>query len=61
MALATQGLPVRTPWSPTGVAVGPFFSGLARFGVIESLMTIVFDKGRLGLYREPGTNDNHSQ
>jgi hypothetical protein len=30
-------------------------------GVIESLMTIVFDKHRLGICCEPGTNDNHSQ
>jgi hypothetical protein len=32
-----------------------------RLGVTESLMTIVFDKRRLGLCCEPGTNDNHSQ
>jgi hypothetical protein len=27
----------------------------------ESLMTIVFDKRGLGLYRDSGTNDNHYQ
>ncbi len=61
MALAGQGLPVRRHWSPTGVDVGLFFSGLARFGVIQSIMTIVFDKRRLGLYREPRNNDNDFQ